>query len=309
MTVKDVFETAGLVTTAGAPELAGHRPDRDAEAVARLRRRRRRGRQDQRAAVRGRLQTDNPVYRLTRNPWDPGRTAGGSSGGSAAALAAGLTPAELGSDIAGSIRLPSHFCGVYGHLPTFSAVPTRGTSRAARHARRVAAGRCRPDGPAPGRPRPGAGRAGGRRRGRRTGRDAAPGAPATRRISGCRIAVWLDNPLMRTDRETRGCSGSSWRAWPARARWSRTGSGRPGRSTSRTRSTWNCCWACSAPTSPTPTSPSWPGSPAGPAPTTTARWCGSPGASPSRTGPGTAAPSGRRGRPPRGRRSSNGWTW
>ena len=127
MTVKDVFETEGLVTTSGAPELARHVPQQDAVAVARLR-----------AAgaiifgktntplYAGDVQTYNDVYGRTNNPWDVSRTAGGSSGGAAAALAAGLTPLELGSDIGGSIRNPAHFNGVYGLKPSWGIVPTRG---------------------------------------------------------------------------------------------------------------------------------------------------------------------------------------
>ena len=127
MTVKDVFETEGLVTTSGAPELARHVPGQDAVAVARLR-----------AAgaiifgktntplYAGDVQTYNDVYGRTNNPWDLGRTAGGSSGGAAAALAAGLTPLELGSDIGGSIHNPSHYNGVYGIKPSWGIVPTRG---------------------------------------------------------------------------------------------------------------------------------------------------------------------------------------
>jgi amidase len=71
-------------------------------------------------------QSFNPVYGTTNNPWDPGRTPGGSSGGSAAALAAGLTALELGSDIGASIRNPAHYCGVYGHKPTWGVVPMQG---------------------------------------------------------------------------------------------------------------------------------------------------------------------------------------
>jgi amidase len=127
MTVKDTFETEGLVTTSGAAELAGYVPQADAVAVARLK-----------AAgaiifgksntplYAGDMQTYNDVYGLTRNPWDPSRTAGGSSGGSAAAVAAGMVPLELASDIGGSIRNPSHFNGVYGHKPSWGIVPTRG---------------------------------------------------------------------------------------------------------------------------------------------------------------------------------------
>jgi amidase len=72
------------------------------------------------------LQTFNEVYGTTNNPWDTARTCGGSSGGAAAALAAGLTPLELGSDIGGSIRTPSHFNGVFGHKPSFGLIPQRG---------------------------------------------------------------------------------------------------------------------------------------------------------------------------------------
>lgn len=127
MTVKDVFETEGLVTTSGAPALAQHVPGQDAVAVARLR-----------AAgaiifgktntplYAGDVQTYNEVYGRTNNPWDLTRTAGGSSGGAGSALAAGLTPLELGSDIGGSIRNPAHYNGVYGLKPSWGVVPTRG---------------------------------------------------------------------------------------------------------------------------------------------------------------------------------------
>jgi amidase len=66
------------------------------------------------------FQSYNPIYGTTHNPWDHTRTPGGSSGGSAAALAAGLTGLEMGSDIGGSIRNPSHFCGVFGHKPSWN---------------------------------------------------------------------------------------------------------------------------------------------------------------------------------------------
>ena len=127
MTVKDLFETEGLVTTAGATELAAHVPQADAIPVARLK--------AAGAIVFGKsntprygsdLQTANQVYGRTNNPWDPALTAGGSSGGAAAAVAAGLTPLELGSDIGGSIRNPSHYNGVYGLKPSWGIVPSRG---------------------------------------------------------------------------------------------------------------------------------------------------------------------------------------
>jgi len=127
MTVKDVWETEGLVTTSGAPELRDHVPTTDAVAVSRLR--------AAGAVVFGKtntplyagdFQTYNEVYGITNNPWDTSRTAGGSSGGAAAAVAAGLTPLEVGSDIGGSIRNPAHYNGVYGLKPSWGVVPSRG---------------------------------------------------------------------------------------------------------------------------------------------------------------------------------------
>jgi len=127
MTVKDTFETEGLVTTSGAAELAHYVPQTDAVTVARLK--------EAGAIIFGKtntplyagdMQTYNDVYGRTNNPWDLTRTAGGSSGGAAAAVAAGLTPLELGSDIGGSIRNPAHYNGVYGLKPSWGIVPTRG---------------------------------------------------------------------------------------------------------------------------------------------------------------------------------------
>ena len=127
LTIKDSFETAGLRTTSGAEDLKGHVPTRDADAVGRLR--------HQGAVIMGKtntpaycqdLHTDNTLFGPTRNPHDPSRTVGGSSGGPAAAVAAHLTPADLGSDLAGSLRLPAHYCGVYGLRPTQGLVPARG---------------------------------------------------------------------------------------------------------------------------------------------------------------------------------------
>jgi amidase len=127
MTIKDVFETEGLVTTSGAPELSAYVPRADAVAVARLK--------AAGAIVFGKTntplyagdwQTYNDVYGRTSNPWDHERTVGGSSGGAAAAVAAGLTPFELGSDIGGSIRIPAHYNGVYGLKPSHGLVPLTG---------------------------------------------------------------------------------------------------------------------------------------------------------------------------------------
>ncbi|MFC5218848.1 amidase family protein [Streptomyces coerulescens] len=127
LTIKDSFETEGLRTTCGAEHLANHVPGRDADAVARLR--------HQGAVIMGKtntpaycqdLHTDNGLFGPTLNPYDPKRTVGGSSGGPAAAVAAHLTPADLGSDLAGSLRLPAHYCGVYGLRPTLGLIPARG---------------------------------------------------------------------------------------------------------------------------------------------------------------------------------------
>ena len=127
MTVKDVWETEGVVTTSGALALERYVPAADAIAVGRLK---------QAGAIifgktntpmfAGDWQTYNSVYGRTNNPWDVRRTAGGSSGGAAAAVAAGLTPLELGSDIGGSIRIPAHYNGVFGYKPSWGIVPLRG---------------------------------------------------------------------------------------------------------------------------------------------------------------------------------------
>jgi amidase len=127
MTVKDSFQTAGMRTTSGAPELASFIPEEDAWPVARLR--------AAGAIVFGKtnlpiyagdLQSYNEVFGTTNNPYDRSRTSGGSSGGSAAALACGFSPLELGSDIGGSIRLPAHMSGVVGHKPSYGIVPAHG---------------------------------------------------------------------------------------------------------------------------------------------------------------------------------------
>ena len=114
-------------TTSGAPELSSFVPTEDAWPVARLR--------EAGAIVFGKtnlpiyagdLQSYNEIFGTTNNPYDVTRTPGGSSGGSAAALACGFTPLELGSDIGGSIRLPSHMSGVAGHKPSYGIVPAHG---------------------------------------------------------------------------------------------------------------------------------------------------------------------------------------
>ncbi|MBE1493114.1 amidase [Amycolatopsis lexingtonensis] len=128
ITVKEAFDVAGLPTTWGEPAFAGHRADRDAVVVERLR--------AAGAIVVGKTnahhlladfgQTANPLYGRTLNPRDRTRTPGGSSGGAAAALAAGLSFLDYGSDLAGSIRIPAAYCGVYGLKPTPGTVSLQG---------------------------------------------------------------------------------------------------------------------------------------------------------------------------------------
>jgi amidase len=127
MTVKESYDVEGFVTSWGSPAFREYRPPRTAVSIRRL--------IAAGANVFGKtnvplflgdLQTYNEIHGLTRNPWDLERTPGGSSGGSAASLAAGLTALEAGSDICSSIRTPSHYCGLFGHKPTFGLVSTRG---------------------------------------------------------------------------------------------------------------------------------------------------------------------------------------
>lgn len=126
-TAKDTLDAAGVRTTRGSLLFADRVPEADATAVARLR--------QAGGILLGKTntpefalwwETDNRVYGRTVNPWDPGRTAGGSTGGEAAALAARLTPLGLGSDLGGSIRIPAANCGVVGLKPTHGLVPLTG---------------------------------------------------------------------------------------------------------------------------------------------------------------------------------------
>lgn len=127
MTLKDTWEVAGLHCIAGAPALRDYVPEHNADLVQRLR--------DAGAIVLGKtnvpfyamdLQSYNRVFGTTNNPYNPEHTPGGSSGGAAAALAAGLIPLDVGSDLAGSIRTPAHFCGVFGHKATQNLISMRG---------------------------------------------------------------------------------------------------------------------------------------------------------------------------------------
>src|SRR2546421_1238906 len=126
-TLKDAHATAGMRTTTGFPPLADYVPQEDSTVTARLK------------AAGGILigktnvammladyQSTNPIFGRTNNPWNIERTPGGSSGGAAAALAAGMTPFEIGTDLSASIRIPAHFCGLFGLKPTEQRVPLTG---------------------------------------------------------------------------------------------------------------------------------------------------------------------------------------
>jgi amidase len=127
ITIKDSFETAGMRTASGYPPFSQNIPNTDAPPVARLRRAGAiiLGKSNLPTLANG-IQTNNPVFGRTNNPWDLDRTPGGSSGGAAAAIAAQLSYLELGSDIGGSIRIPAHFCGVYGLKSTGGRVSGHG---------------------------------------------------------------------------------------------------------------------------------------------------------------------------------------
>jgi len=203
ITIKDGFETAGLRTTSGAPIYKDHIPRENAVAVQRY--------VDAGAVIMGKTnvplfcadsQSFNALFGTTNNPWDLTRTPGGSSGGAVAALAAGLSGLELGSDIAGSIRLPAAWAGVYGHKPSYGIVPFRGhippppgilseadlsvagpLGRSAgdlKMALKLLAG---PEGL------------------QSVGWKLALPRPRAKRLKDYRVAAWLDDPAMPVDRE------------------------------------------------------------------------------------------------------------
>jgi amidase len=130
MTLKDNLEIIGMPTTYGAELFAKHMPEENADVAQSV--------LDAGAVVFGKTnlplfamdtQSFNDVYGQTNNPWDTSRIPGGSSGGAAAALAAGLTGLEIGNDIGGSIRFPAHFCGIYGHKPSYNIVSMHGAKK------------------------------------------------------------------------------------------------------------------------------------------------------------------------------------
>ena len=127
VTIKDSLDTAGIISTAGTKGRTNYVPPRDATVVARLR--------AAGAIILGKtntpdltmgFETTNLVYGRTNNPFDVNRTPGGSSGGAAAIIAAGGSPLDIGSDTGGSIRVPSHFCGIAGIKPTAGRVSRAG---------------------------------------------------------------------------------------------------------------------------------------------------------------------------------------
>ena len=127
ITIKDAYEVKGMRSTGGSPKWKEHIPNKDAVVVDRLRK--------AGAIVVGKTnvpllsgdwQTYNELFGVTNNPWDIHKTPGGSSGGAAAAVSAGFSFLDIGSDIGGSIRIPAHFCGVYGLKPSYGLIPKSG---------------------------------------------------------------------------------------------------------------------------------------------------------------------------------------
>ncbi|MEK6278825.1 MAG: amidase [Acidobacteriota bacterium] len=127
LTIKDTIETRGIRSTSGSVLRTHFIPQADAPAVAYLK--------AAGAIILGKTNAaemamdytaDNPVFGRTNNPYDRARTPGGSSGGEAAAIATCMIPGGVGSDLAGSIRIPSHFCGIAGLKPTVGVVPGAG---------------------------------------------------------------------------------------------------------------------------------------------------------------------------------------
>ena len=148
MTIKDSLDTEGVVSTGGTQGRAAFVPQADATVVARMR--------AAGAILMGKTntpeltlagETNNLVYGRTNNPYDLARTPGGSSGGAGAIIAAGGSPLDLGSDTGGSVRLPTHFCGIAGLKPTSGRGSQDGARRPIRHGRYGPVDRERPPGP------------------------------------------------------------------------------------------------------------------------------------------------------------------
>ena len=200
MTVKESFNVAGLPTTCGFPARKNDAVAEDALPVQRLK--------AAGAVIFGKTnvpvaladwQSFNPVYGSTNNPWNVAHTPGGSSGGGAAAVAAGLCGLELGSDIGGSVRVPAHYCGLFGHKPTWGLCPSRGHFTVAASLADISV-----IGPLArsaddlttvldliGRPDP-----------VETSLEMKLPAPRSRGFDGLRVAVWSHEPTQPTDSET-----------------------------------------------------------------------------------------------------------
>ena len=127
ITIKESFAYRGSPNTWGLPDLKNAMSPRTAVAIEQL--------ESAGAIVVGKTNvpvmladwhSSNPIYGTTNNPWDLTRTPGGSTGGGAAAVAAGIGALTMGSDLSGSIRIPAHFCGVYGHKPSLGLIPMDG---------------------------------------------------------------------------------------------------------------------------------------------------------------------------------------
>ncbi len=203
ITIKDAFDVAGMISTGGLPAYAARVPAEDAAAVARLR--------NAGAVIVGKtnvpvfsgdFQSFNPLHGVTNNPWDLGRSPGGSSGGAAVAVATGMAAFELGSDLGSSIRWPCHATGVFGLKTSWNLVSTWGVlppspeRRTLRNPELMVAGpitRCAADlamvlavlaGP-------------------RDAAIASPQLPAPRLSSakGLRVALWADDRFAATDHD------------------------------------------------------------------------------------------------------------
>lgn len=127
VTIKDFLKTSGIRSTASHKPYKDYVPEEDATVVARLKK--------AGAIILGKTnmpelamdcQTDSPLFGRTDNPWDRSRTSGGSSGGAAAAVASGMSFMDIGNDLLGSVRIPSHFCGIYSIVPTEKLIPNTG---------------------------------------------------------------------------------------------------------------------------------------------------------------------------------------
>ncbi len=127
VTIKDNFEVSGMRSTASHKPFSENIPVKDASVVERLR--------EAGAIIVGKtnlpelavdFQTDSPIFGRTNNPWDLERTPGGSTGGGAAAVAAGMSFLDVGNDLLGSIRIPAHYCGIYGFVPSVHTISRNG---------------------------------------------------------------------------------------------------------------------------------------------------------------------------------------